>query len=192
MVPPAEGRQPLDKENLSRAAVFIPKLHVVSSELVRGGQPEGDGIKYLAAAGIKTVVNLRNEDVLVERERRITEANGLRFVSIPMDIFSDPDQSSFDQFLKIVSDSNNTPVFVHCLHGQDRTGTLVAAYRIARQGWTAAASYEEMVEFGFRQAFRSLTRGLYDFAKRQGRYEPLPDIGETIQDLKDRTHRFFD
>lgn len=162
---PGVGNETFHADNLERAGSFIPRLHVVAYELIRGGQPEGDGIKLLAAAGVNTIVNLRDEDMLIKGERRIAEAQGLRFISIPMEIFSYPSLSTFNQFIEAVANAEGKPVFVHCQHGQDRTGTMVAAYRVARQGWTAAASYAEMLDFGFHPGFQNLTEALFDYAQ---------------------------
>ena len=52
-------------------------------------------------------------------------------------------------FLKIVTDPNRTPVFVHCQHGADRTGTMCAVYRVAVQGWSKDQAIEEMTQGGF-------------------------------------------
>ena len=41
------------------------------------------------------------------------------------------------------------PVLVHCWHGADRTGMVVALYRMVEQGWTREAAIEEMLEGGY-------------------------------------------
>lgn len=41
------------------------------------------------------------------------------------------------------------PVMLHCWHGSDRTGSIVAAYRIVFQGWTSAAALDELRFGGF-------------------------------------------
>jgi protein tyrosine/serine phosphatase len=38
---------------------------------------------------------------------------------------------------------------VHCWHGSDRTGSVVAAYRIVFEGWTTAAALDELRHGGF-------------------------------------------
>jgi protein tyrosine/serine phosphatase len=60
-----------------------------------------------------------------------------------------PEDKEVVRFLKIVSDPNRTPVFVHCQRGADRTGTMCAIYRIAVQGWSKAEAIEEMTKGGF-------------------------------------------
>ena len=53
------------------------------------------------------------------------------------------------KFLKTVTDENVQPVFVHCKHGADRTGTMVAIYRIVVEGWSKEDAIKEMRQGGF-------------------------------------------
>jgi hypothetical protein len=60
-----------------------------------------------------------------------------------------PEAEEVVRFLKIVTDPRRTPVLVHCQHGADRTGTMIAVYRIAVQGWSKAEAIREMTLGGF-------------------------------------------
>jgi protein tyrosine/serine phosphatase len=60
-----------------------------------------------------------------------------------------PEDEDVVRFLQIVADPSKTPVFVHCRRGVDRTGTMVAIYRIAVQGWSRGEAIREMTEGGF-------------------------------------------
>jgi protein tyrosine/serine phosphatase len=69
------------------------------------------------------------------------------------------------QFLKFVTDANNLPADVHCHAGQGRTGTFVATYRIAVQGWTPDDAIAEAQKF---KAGSSQIAFLQDFATHLG------------------------
>jgi protein-tyrosine phosphatase len=73
----------------------------------------------------------------------------------------DPETKDVVRFLKIVTDSNRKPVFVHCQRGADRTGMMCAIYRIAVQGWSKAEAAEEMTKGGF--GFYSGWQDLIDY-----------------------------
>lgn len=62
------------------------------------------------------------------------------------------------KFLQIVNDPENQPVFVHCRHGSDRTGTMVAIYRMAVENWPRSRAINEMLDprFGFHSTFFTL------------------------------------
>jgi protein tyrosine/serine phosphatase len=44
------------------------------------------------------------------------------------------------------------PVLVHCEHGEDRTGLIVAAYRVRVSGWDKSKAMAEALHFGYRKA----------------------------------------
>lgn len=136
----------------------IPNFKQVTPTIYRGGQPTVEGLQQLYALGVRTVVNLRNEEILVNKEQQVARSLGMKFINIPLDVFNPPSQQAIQQFLKITDASQSSPVFVHCLHGQDRTGTMVALYRIRREGWKPADAYHEMLACGFRPGFGRLAQ----------------------------------
>ena len=75
-----------------------------------------------------------------------------------------PEDEQIIRFLQIVSDKKRSPVFVHCMHGSDRTGTMCAAYRIVMEGWGNQEAIDEMVEggFGFHMTWKELIDYLDD------------------------------
>jgi tyrosine-protein phosphatase SIW14 len=121
----------------------------VSDLLFRGAQPTAKGLAALKKAGITTIVNLRQEGLEVERERKLAESLGLHFLNIPVVGWSLPSNAQVAQFLNLFRESAGQRVFVHCYYGDDRTGVMVATYRIAQQHWTADQAIDEMHSFGF-------------------------------------------
>jgi len=171
---------------LRPAADYIRNLHVVDQGLIRGAQPNAEGFRRLKVAGVKTVINLRNEDVPVAQEGETVRLLGMRYVNIPLNVFEPPGNSAIGKFLRIASDPANQPVYVHCQFGQDRTGTMCAMYRIKNYGWTAGQSFDEMLSFGFKPGLANLTRSVYDFADQMGRQEQRPGADLIVKDLKRR------
>jgi protein tyrosine/serine phosphatase len=138
----------------------VPNCHKVSDDLYRGALPSVEGMKQLKKLGIKTVVNLR---AFRSDRDELKDAN-LGFEDISVKPWHSEDEDAV-RFLKIVTDKNRTPVFVHCHYGSDRTGTMCAIYRIAVQGWTKDEAIEEMTKgnFGFHEIWGNLAdyiRGL--------------------------------
>jgi protein tyrosine phosphatase (PTP) superfamily phosphohydrolase (DUF442 family) len=116
----------------------------VSDVLYRGAQPTAEGFKTLASLGVKTVVSLR----WLHSDRDLLAGTGLRYFRIEAKAWH-PEDEDMSRALKIIEDPKNQPVFVHCQHGSDRTGTLVAAYRIVDQGWTREDAASELPNFGY-------------------------------------------
>ncbi len=136
----------------------VPNLHKVNDGLYRGAQPTAEGLKELEKLGIKTVVNLRSAHC----DKKIAGGCNLDLVSIPMYPW-DVDDEEVAKFLQIVTDENCQPVFVHCQHGADRTGTMCAAYRVIVDGWTKQQAVDEMVNGGF--GFHSIWSNLPNYIK---------------------------
>jgi tyrosine-protein phosphatase SIW14 len=186
-----QGQPFVHQDLLNEASLTIPNLATVSPELIRGGQPTPQGLSSLRAAGIKTIINLRNEEVLVAQEARMVHQLGMRYINIPLDVFDEPSPSDVNKFLQAVRDPANKPVFVHCLHGQDRTGTFVGIYRVAEQGWPQEKAYAEMLSMGFRPAFTNLSRALFDFGRLRGQAAEQPSPKEILTDLKERLFKML-
>ena len=144
IAPPSFGA-PAEKLNLPG----VPRAGKISDVLFRGAQPSAQGLAELKKLGITTIVNLRGNRGPVALERRQAESLGMRFIDIPVLGWSAPTNAQVAQFLKLFQDDPQQKVFIHCYYGEDRSGVMVAAYRIARQNWTADQALAEMVSFGF-------------------------------------------
>jgi protein tyrosine phosphatase (PTP) superfamily phosphohydrolase (DUF442 family) len=123
----------------------VPNLYRISGELYRGDQPSPQGMQNLKNLGLKTIINLRS----FHSDRDEIGDTGLAYEHIYMKAWH-PEEKEAVRFLTIVTDPQRTPVLVHCQHGSDRTGTMIAVYRIAVQGWSKDEAIREMTEGGFR------------------------------------------
>ena len=131
------------------ASEDLPHFLQVDEHLYRAGQPTEAGFRRLADLGIKTVIDLRAEHPKRRRqEQTFVESLGLRWVYLPMHSYWRPSDVQVVTFLKIASDPAQQPVFIHCRQGEDRTGALVAVYRIVKQGWEPQRAYAEARALG--------------------------------------------
>lgn len=142
----------------------LPNSGRVSPTLYRGGQPGSAGYEELKKLGIEIVVNFRNEPEKIEVERRAVEVLGLRYVSLPLSSWHRPDTKLVAEFFDLVRANPERKIFVHCHRGADRTGVMVAAYRIAFDHWTPPQALEEMSAYHFHSFwFRHLKRYVQNF-----------------------------
>lgn len=140
-----------------RASDVAPKVEnfkQVNDDLYRGGLPTEADLSTLHRMGVKTDIDLmgapKQEVSQVNAEREAAAKAGVKFVSIPLPPWGEVPRDMVQQFLDTVSDPKNQPVYVHCFHGRDRTGTMVAAYRIAFDHYTGEQALAEMQTFGFK------------------------------------------
>ena len=147
---PKDWAQPVEIQGVSNA-------FQITDTLYRGAQPSEAGFRSLHEMGVKTVINLRkvhDDDDEVEN----VQLNGkLITIHIPMYAW-DVTEKEILQFLEVVADESNHPIFFHCKHGSDRTGTMAAAYRLVFQGWTKEKAIKEMKQGGF--GYHTIWRGL--------------------------------
>jgi len=113
----------------------IKNFHQVSDHVYRGGQPTEEGFNYLAKIGVKTVIDLREADPRSKEEEGMVTSAGMKYVNVPMTGLIPPTDEEITKILGILEDEAGGPVFVHCQRGADRTGTVIASYRIDQDHW---------------------------------------------------------
>src|SRR2546421_607631 len=131
----------------------IPNFCVVTPDVLwRGAKPAWDGAAWLILRGMRTIVNLEllHDDRRVFGESRpaIAGRHELGYFRIPD---WEPNAAlapallddHVAHFLAVV-DRQPKPVYVHCRSGQNRTGVMVAAYRVIVEGLSRGAAIAEM------------------------------------------------
>jgi protein tyrosine/serine phosphatase len=127
--------------------VSIKNFGQMDDRFFRGAQPREDEIKELAALGIKTVIDLRDDPK--DYEKAGVEALGMRYVNIAMSDKDYPPAAKIAEFLKLVDDPSTGKFYVHCAGGRHRTGVMGAVYRFNHYGWDYDRAYAEMKKFDF-------------------------------------------
>ena len=127
--------------------IRIKNFGCINEKFYRGAQPSGRDYAALASAGVKTIVDLQNDGEA--NEEGLVEAAGMKFFRIGMSDSSWPSPDKTAQFLKIINNPANQPVFVHCHGGRHRSGAMTAIYRMTHDGWDADRAYAEMKQYGF-------------------------------------------
>jgi protein tyrosine/serine phosphatase len=134
---PAEWAQPIYREG-------VPNLFKVTDHVYRSAQPTAAGMNNLEALGIRTVINLRAFHSDRDEIAGTTLLNGE--LSVKTWHIEDEDVV---RVLRILKDPERGPYLVHCQHGADRTGTMIAMYRMVIQGWSKEKAVDEFVNGGY-------------------------------------------
>lgn len=133
----------------------------VTPTLFRGAQPTELGFENLSKMGVAIIVDLR-EGSQVQREEKEVSALGMKFVAISWNC-TEPKDEYFARFLSLLRDNPGKKVFIHCHAGVDRTGMMIASYRMAEEGWTSEESMREMRDFGYRMFHPVLCHALESY-----------------------------
>lgn len=134
---------------------FIPNFKQVNAGLYRGGRPTGGDFSYLVSKGIKTVISLEVPST-VSRERRQVTGKKMKFISIPLSVYYSPTDHEINQLLQYLQDPALQPIFIHCMHGEDRTGLIMGLYRVEVDKWDPDVAYQEMLKMGFHPKYAPL------------------------------------
>jgi protein tyrosine/serine phosphatase len=144
-------------------------------KLYRAARTDAEGIRQLVENDhIRTIVNLAEKDDDCDAIHQY----GLRYFHLRCDATTQ-NTKQMKQFLTLMNDPHNWPVYVHCDRGADRTGEAVGAYRIVYQNWTTTQAIDELPKYHYfgllgepKKFLRSLTPG--DRSITDGVREPNP------------------
>ena len=136
----------------------------VNDSVYRGAQPNGEGIKSLARLGVRTIINLRMTNDIWFAEEAEARAMGITYTNVPMSGIGRPTDEQVAKVLLII-ETSTAPVFVHCQHGADRTGTIIACYRIQHDKWPSKQALQEAKEYGMSPLEIGMKHYVVDFGK---------------------------
>jgi protein tyrosine/serine phosphatase len=134
--------------DVGSSKIQIDNFGQISKAYYRGAQPQGRDYGDLATLGVKTLINLTSDDADAT-EQAMAERAGMKYIQIPMNTHTPPTSEQLAQFLALVNDPANQPVYVHCVGGRHRTGVMTAAYRMTQDGWSSEQAFAEMKKYKF-------------------------------------------
>lgn len=163
VVSPAAAHLP-ERARISERIYNLPGLSNVgriAPGIYRGAQPGAEGYGTLKKMGIRTVIDFRT----TENERRQVEEAGMHAIAVPIEMSRDGLREKVDRVVALMADPANQPVFIHCRHGQDRTGIVAAAYRMKVEGWSLKDAEAEMQSFGFNDVWVNFKKFIRNYAQ---------------------------
>jgi protein tyrosine phosphatase (PTP) superfamily phosphohydrolase (DUF442 family) len=174
---------PLDSNPTPITSKDVCNFHQVDAQIYRGGRPRSSAYPKFVELGIRTILNLEEREY-ADKERAVVDELNLglppekqiQFVSIPIspaeieakEVPPDHVKKIFEQ----IRDANR-PIFIHCYHGKDRTGAVVAIYRMLMNQKSTSEAYDEAIHYGFTLDDHGLSKTV-DRYKSEKRLNSLP------------------
>lgn len=112
--------------------------------LYRSAQPDWNGYDDLEQLGVTHVFQLNFKDFA----NYIPNHTELKFTRYGMVPAGKPHDETIKQIVNQIDEAMKLgDVLVHCTFGRDRTGLVIAAFRILKEGWTYPEAYDEMQRY---------------------------------------------
>lgn len=166
----------------------LPRFQQVSEKLYRGGQPRAGGLALLRELGINTIINLRGTSKSTRAEGTEARALGFNYFNIALPNWGRPQHTRVGRILELIATPANGKVLVHCKDGVDRTGMIVALYRLSEERWTTRDALAEAERDGMRRIqfwMRDYVEDYGEHVSKMGFDTPL-EFPAYDEDLDDR------
>src|SRR5688500_8355960 len=142
---PAFAQAPI--RAITPESITIYNFAKVNGDYYRGGQPLGDHYADLAAIGVKTVINLTNDEDGREEEKVMVEQYGMTYLHLPMSTRKPPTEQEIATFLT-AGEAAGTD-YVHCVGGRHGAGVMTALYRMTKDGLSGDEAFKEMKRYKY-------------------------------------------
>lgn len=183
---PSQGQCSFDFPHDANSTPIIDEdvcnFHQVDADLYRGGRPRPSAFPKIVELGIRTIISLEEPEYAEREKAAVEELNGnmkpearLDFIAFPIDQTEiATDGVPHDRLQDLFQQMQNArkPIFIHCYHGKDRTGAIVALYRMLRQ----QMSHEEALEEAFHYRLSQHDEGMKNTIDRYKKARKLKDL----------------
>ena len=144
------------------SAPHVRNFDRVDDRIYRSGEPSGPGLSEIGALGVKTVIDLREPSAATQFEKEQLDKLRVKYINLPLPELSAPTQAQMTKVLNLML-TESGPILVHCRRGKDRTGTVVACYRIQHDGWDNERALEEARQHGMSTLERGMRHYILHF-----------------------------
>lgn len=134
-------------------------LYRVDEKLYRSEQLRYEDKTAIAEHNIKSIVNLRffkrKTDMKV-----FADNSNINLINKPLLTWKIKPRDLAEVLWEIEQQQKHGAVLVHCYHGADRTGIVIAMYRVVYQNWTLEDAKAEMQQggFGYHSVWKNLDK----------------------------------
>ena len=123
----------------------------VDATVACAGATPPEAMAGLKRLGFTSVINFRTAQETgadIEAGRTAAAEAGLKYFHMP---FRTPSPEIAEEFLGVVADTSNQPVYIHC-GSANRVGAMWYIKRVKQDGWDDARAMQEAETIGLRSA----------------------------------------
>jgi tyrosine-protein phosphatase SIW14 len=145
------------------AAPHVRNFGELNDHIYRGAAPSPVALEELRTLGVKVIIDLRGSSEGTAAEGQQVRNLGMKYVNVPLPALSAPTQAQIEKILPLLFQCDSEPVFIHCRRGKDRTGTVLACYRIQHDNWDNRRALEEAKSYGMSHLERGMRSYIVHF-----------------------------
>jgi hypothetical protein len=134
----------------------------VEQNIYRGGAPSLRDLQMLVSVyGIKRVISL--DDTVGAQIAPYLKQMKVEHIRIPINPGATTVTDPLNNLMRNITTllTAKQPVYIHCLHGQDRTGFAIALFRVLHDGWGCDQALNEARRFGYGNGLAPAVQSLY-------------------------------
>ena len=135
----------------------LENFYKLNDSIFRSEQPDEIEFGCLGKIGIKSVLNLRSHHT----DSCLLDGTTIKPFTVEM-VANNFTDNEIIQSLRILK-YGPKPMAVHCLHSSDRTGVVIAMYRIIFEYWTRKQALDELQNGGF--GFHAQYKNIIEYVK---------------------------
>lgn len=134
-------------DSLILNSTSFKNLYKINDSVFRSEQPSKKGFIELELAGIETIISFRR----LRNDSTKARGTDLELIHLPLQT-KKIKESDIIMALKAIIEAPK-PLLIHCWHGSDRTGVVVAAYRMVFENWSKEKAIAEFrqKEYGYHE-----------------------------------------
>lgn len=184
-------RETYNETTATLEVTVIPKKELivnfskVNDGIYRGARlTSEEAVAHLQDYKIKNIINLQGGDLdskfgraipwfepgekasIIAREKLTALSFGISYLHTPinsLDPITEAEDKAIDKTLEFMNNKENQPIFIHCEHGADRTGLLVALYRVKYEGVDVEVARDEWIANGHDTLHQLFTGDMDDY-----------------------------
>ena len=138
--------------------------YLVDDNLYRGPYPDEGLLQQIQHLGVIRLVTLCDEPFESRAIKSECKSRGLQNFHIPLSPFVRPRRHEIANFLELLEQRHKAATYVHCIHGRDRTGSMLGIFRLS-QGWPLVDALDEMKQHGFGMEYGELIAAVRDYSQ---------------------------
>lgn len=171
---------------------MVKRFAQVDNNLYRGGKPSEEDIKKLYKFGIRKIISLDEE--IGNNINNVCKSLGIEHLIFPLKTYDISSLKDLFRFgVKKIFESDKQ-TYIHCKHGKDRTGLLVALYRCIFNNYSARQAILEALSFGFGKGVDPKVIHLYQklIHKIADKQKDINENNDIVSNIRDLTNQYRD